>query len=81
MAQGEQKAASIRDEGRAEADKIHTDVRRLNPDLADLMRKIEGYRRLVNDNTTIIMTGDDEVFNRRPATSSPSTNQTSQPTP
>lgn len=77
--EAERKAAVIREEGRAEAEKIHSDARRMNPDLADLMRKIESYRRLVSDNTTIIMTADDSLFGRPAPPPIPPTTQPSQP--
>lgn len=77
--QAESQAAAIRDDGRAEAEKIFSDARRMNPDLADLMRRIENYRRLVTDNTTIIMTADDILFARPPAASAPMSTHSSQP--
>jgi len=74
-AQAESRAAVIREEGRAEADRIHSNTRRMNPELTDLMRKIESYRKLVNDHATIIMTGDESLFGRSPAASAPASTQ------
>ncbi|MBP7935368.1 MAG: hypothetical protein KA354_12045 [Phycisphaerae bacterium] len=79
IAQAESRAAAIREQGHAEADRIHSDARRMNPELTDLMRKIESYRKLVNDHTTIIMTGDESLFGRSPAASAPASTQPVQP--
>jgi len=80
-AEAKRLAGMIRAQGRAEADRLWTEARRLDPELTALAEKLESYRRLLDDNATLVLAGDPDVFGVPPRPAPPLVPSSSQAAP
>jgi len=62
LAQAEAEARKIRGEGEAEAARIYAEAYRKDPQFYQLFRTLEAYRKCLDEKTTIVLSGDSELF-------------------
>lgn len=62
LADANKKAEIIKGEGDAKATKIYADAYKLDPQFFDLIRSFEAYKNIVDPNSTIILSSDNEFL-------------------
>lgn len=62
LSEAERKAAELRGEGQAEAARIKNEAYARDPELYELLRKLEAYGTILGEDATVVLPSDSELF-------------------
>ena len=73
LSEAQRKAAELRGEGEAEAARIKNEAYARDPELYEILRKLEAYETILGEDSTIVLPSDSELFDLLEGWEPPST--------